>query len=77
MILISQEKQNTKTIKAHSQLKVRVEIEHCQRIIIISLQLNIKRIISIKNRKFNKKLERFFGKDCAEIKANLERGTAI
>ena len=33
--------------------------------------------INERNRKFNKKLERFFGKDCAEIKANLERGTAI
>ena len=33
--------------------------------------------INERNRKFNQKLERFFGKDCAEIKANLERGTAI
>lgn len=33
--------------------------------------------INERNRKFNKKLERFFGKDSAEIKANLERGTAI
>ena len=33
--------------------------------------------INERSRKFNKKLERFFGKDCAEIKANLERGTAI
>ena len=33
--------------------------------------------INERNRKFNKKLERFFGKDCAEIKTNLERGTAI
>jgi len=27
--------------------------------------------------KFNKKLERFYGKYTAEIKQNLERGTAI
>lgn len=33
--------------------------------------------INERNRMFNKKLERFFGKDSAEIKANLERGTAL
>lgn len=33
--------------------------------------------INERNRKFNKKLERFFGKESAEIKANLERGTAL
>ena len=33
--------------------------------------------INERNRMFNKKLERFFGKDTLEIKANLERGTAI
>ncbi|XP_055384624.1 pre-mRNA-splicing factor Syf2 [Condylostylus longicornis] len=33
--------------------------------------------INERNSKFNKKLERFYGEYTAEIKANLERGTAI
>lgn len=33
--------------------------------------------INERNRKFNKKLERFYGKESEEIKANLERGTAL
>jgi hypothetical protein len=33
--------------------------------------------INERNHNFNKKLDRFFGKDAAEIKANLERGTAL
>lgn len=33
--------------------------------------------INEKNRVFNKKLERFYGQYTAEIKQNLERGTAI
>lgn len=33
--------------------------------------------INERNYKFNKKLERFFGKEAAEIKANFERGTAL
>lgn len=33
--------------------------------------------INEKNAKFNKKLERFYGEHTAEIKQNLERGTAI
>jgi len=33
--------------------------------------------INERNMKFNKKLERFYGKYTAEIKQNLERGTAI
>jgi pre-mRNA-splicing factor SYF2 len=33
--------------------------------------------INDRNRKFNEKLNRFFQKDAAEIKANLERGTAL
>ena len=33
--------------------------------------------INDRNMKFNKKLERFYGKYTTEIKQNLERGTAI
>lgn len=33
--------------------------------------------INERNAKFNKKLERFYGKHTAEIKQNLERGTAV
>jgi pre-mRNA-splicing factor SYF2 len=33
--------------------------------------------INERNMNFNKKLERFFSKESAEIKANLERGTAL
>lgn len=33
--------------------------------------------INEKNARFNKKLERFYGEHTAEIKQNLERGTAI
>jgi len=33
--------------------------------------------INERNAKFNKKAERFYGKYTAEIKQNLERGTAI
>ena len=33
--------------------------------------------INERNRNYNKKLQRFFEKDAAEIKANLERGTAL
>jgi peptidyl-prolyl isomerase G (cyclophilin G) len=33
--------------------------------------------INERNMNFNKKLQRFFGKEAAEIKANLERGTAL
>jgi len=33
--------------------------------------------INERNMKFNKKLERFYGEYCTEIKQNLERGTAI
>lgn len=33
--------------------------------------------INERNAKFNKKLERFYGKYTAEIKQNLERGTAV
>lgn len=33
--------------------------------------------INEKNQRFNKKLERFYGEHTAEIKQNLERGTAI
>ncbi len=33
--------------------------------------------INERNMKFNKKLERFYGKYTAEIKQNLERGTAV
>ena len=33
--------------------------------------------INDKNKLFNEKLERFFGKYAADIKSNLERGTAI
>lgn len=33
--------------------------------------------INERNMKFNKKLERFYGKYTTEIKQNLERGTAI
>jgi pre-mRNA-splicing factor SYF2 len=33
--------------------------------------------INERNMKFNKKLERFYGKHTAEIKQNLERGTAV
>ncbi|XP_044759375.1 pre-mRNA-splicing factor Syf2 [Coccinella septempunctata] len=33
--------------------------------------------INEKNAKFNKKLERFYGEHTAEIKQNLERGTAV
>ena len=33
--------------------------------------------INERNEVFNKKLERNFGKSAAEIKANLERGTAL
>lgn len=33
--------------------------------------------INEKNARFNKKLDRFYGEHTAEIKANLERGTAI
>lgn len=33
--------------------------------------------INERNRMYNKKLERFFGKEAAEIKTNLERGTAV
>ena len=33
--------------------------------------------INERNMKFNKKLERFYGKYTADIKQNLERGTAV
>lgn len=33
--------------------------------------------INERNAKFNKKAERFYGKYTAEIKQNLERGTAV
>lgn len=33
--------------------------------------------INERNSKFNKKLERYYGEHTAEIKQNLERGTAI
>jgi pre-mRNA-splicing factor SYF2 len=33
--------------------------------------------INERNRHFNLKLNRFFEKEAAEIKANLERGTAL
>ena len=33
--------------------------------------------INERNKKFNEKAERFYGKYTAEIKQNLERGTAI
>jgi len=33
--------------------------------------------INERNMKFNKKLERFYGKYTTDIKQNLERGTAI
>jgi len=33
--------------------------------------------INERNMKFNKKLNRYFEKEAAEIKANLERGTAL
>lgn len=33
--------------------------------------------INERNMKFNKKLERFYGQYTADIKQNLERGTAI
>ena len=33
--------------------------------------------INERNAKFNKKLERFYGTYTAEIKQNLERGTAV
>lgn len=33
--------------------------------------------INERNMKFNQKLERFYGKYTAEIKQNLERGTAV
>ncbi|KAF3820182.1 hypothetical protein GH733_015691 [Mirounga leonina] len=33
--------------------------------------------INERNAKFNKKTERFYGKYTAEIKQNLERGTAV
>jgi len=33
--------------------------------------------INERNRAFNNKLNRYFEKDAAEIKANLERGTAL
>ena len=33
--------------------------------------------INVRNMKFNKKLERFYGKYTTEIKQNLERGTAV
>jgi len=33
--------------------------------------------INERNRVFNKKLERFYGKYTQEIKDNLERGTAV
>lgn len=33
--------------------------------------------INERNAKFNKKIARFYGKYTAEIKQNLERGTAI
>lgn len=33
--------------------------------------------INERNRVFNKKLNRYFEKNAAEIKANLERGTAL
>lgn len=33
--------------------------------------------INERNAKFNKKLERFYGEHTAEIKQNLERGTAV
>jgi len=33
--------------------------------------------INERNMKFNKKLERFYGKYTTEIKQNLERGTAV
>ena len=33
--------------------------------------------INERNKKFNEKLERFYGQHTAEIKQNLERGTAV
>ncbi len=33
--------------------------------------------INDRNMNFNKKLQRFFSKEAADIKANLERGTAL
>ena len=33
--------------------------------------------ISERNRVFNQKLQRYFDKNSADIKANLERGTAL
>lgn len=33
--------------------------------------------INERNMNFNKKLERFYGQHTAEIKQNLERGTAV
>ena len=33
--------------------------------------------INERNMKFNKKLERFYGKYTSDIKQNLERGTAV
>ena len=33
--------------------------------------------INTRNMKFNKKLQRFYGKYTTEIKQNLERGTAV
>jgi pre-mRNA-splicing factor SYF2 len=33
--------------------------------------------VNERNMKFNKKLERFYGEHTAEIKQNLERGTAV
>ena len=33
--------------------------------------------INERNMRFNKKLERFYGQYTAEIKQNLERGTAV
>ena len=33
--------------------------------------------INERNRSFNKKIERYYGKYTAEIKQNLERGTAV
>ncbi|NXI31557.1 SYF2 factor, partial [Sterrhoptilus dennistouni] len=33
--------------------------------------------INERNSKFNQKTERFYGKHTAEIKQNLERGTAV
>ena len=33
--------------------------------------------INERNKKFNEKLERFYGQHTSEIKQNLERGTAV